>query len=508
MSNIRQLVFWPTIILSILTVFISLFFPKYFLEKVSGLNEIVINVFGPFFSISSLMMFFVCIIIFFSPIGNLIVGGENARPILNRWRLFSITLCTTIATGILFWGTAEPIYHFSSPPVSSNIVAESNEAAVFAMSTLYLHWSFTPYAIYSIPTIIFALAFYNRKSSFSLSSMLFPFYKKNGKGPSIFMSNSVDTLCLFSLVAGMSASLGTGILTLSGGIQNIFGIEKSSILILLICFIIVFSFVLSASTGVMKGIRILSSINVYAFILIAIIFLLFGSLSFIVSISLKGFGDYMVNFFEKSTYNIIHPNDSWANNWTVFFWANWMAWAPISAMFLGKIAKGYKVKEVLFFNWILPSVFSIIWMSIFGATALGTHINGQSNLIVLLNESGYESIVYAIMNLYPYSKYLAGFFIFIVYLSYVTAADSNTEAMGAISVKNFNAENDSAPIFIKIIWGVCIGSIAYIMVNSSGVEGIKMLSNLGGVPALFLLTFVMIGMCIIIVRSYSKDFEL
>jgi choline-glycine betaine transporter len=147
-------------------------------------------------------------------------------------------------------------------------------------------------------------------------------------------------------------------------------------------------------------------------------------------------------------------------------------------------------------------------MSIFGATALGTHINGQSNLIVLLNESGYESIVYAIMNLYPYSKYLACFFIFIVYLSYVTAADSNTEAMGAISVKNFNAENDSAPIFIKIIWGVCIGSIAYIMVNSSGVVGIKMLSNLGGVPALFLLTFVMIGMCIIIVRSYSKDFEL
>ena len=508
MRNIRHQVFWPTILLSLFTVTVSILFPNYFLERVSGLNDTVISVFGPFFSLTSLLMFFVCLIIFFSPVGNLVIGGATAKPILNRWRLFSITLCTTIATGILFWGTAEPIYHFSAPPESSNILAESDDAAVFAMSTLFLHWSLTPYAIYSIPTIVFALAFYNRNSSFSLSSMLFPFYKKNGKGPSVFISNTVDTLCLFSLVAGMSASLGTGILTLSGGLQNIFGIEKSSFLIFLICFVIVFSFVLSASTGVMKGIRILSSINVYAFILIAILFLSFGSISYIFKISVEGLFNYCSNFFEKSLYNVVYPKDNWANNWTVFFWANWMAWAPISAMFLGKIARGYRVREVLFFNWILPSVFSIIWMSIFGATALNTQISGQSDLITLLNESGYESIVYAIMNLYPYSKYLAGFFIFIVYLSYVTAADSNTEAMGAISMTNFNAENDTAPIFIKIIWGICIGTIAYIMVSSSGVEGIKMLSNLGGVPALFLLTLVMIGMCIIIVRSFSKNFDL
>jgi choline-glycine betaine transporter len=185
-----------------------------------------------------------------------------------------------------------------------------------------------------------------------------------------------------------------------------------------------------------------------------------------------------------------------------------MAWAPISAMFLGKIAKGYKVREILFFNWILPSLFSILWMSIFGATALGIQINGQVDLIAILKDSGYESIIYAIMNLYPYSKFLAGFFILIVFLSYVTAADSNTEAMGAISIKNINAENDSAPTFIKIIWGICIGTTAYIMISSSGVEGIKMLSNLGGVPALFLLTLVMIGMIVLIIKSYFNKTEL
>jgi choline-glycine betaine transporter len=507
MNKIRHEVFWPAFVLLFTALIMSILFPEKFLETLSFLNSELLKKFGSSFSIVVLLMVFSCIIIWISPLGNIRIGGEEAIPLLNRWRLFAITLCTTIATGILFWGSAEPIYHFNSPPESSGITGGSEEAAVFAMSTVYLHWTFTPYAIYTLPTIAFALAFYNYNSGFSLASMLFPFMKKDKLGiikPNAKLSSTVDVLCLFALIAGMSASLGTGILTLAGGLNFSLGIEKNQFLLFAICFITVAAFVISASSGLMKGIRILSSINVYAFIAIALFIFLLGPIQGILSISMKGISAYFTGFFEKNLYNVVHPGDSWANNWTVFFWANWMAWAPISAMFLGRISRGYRVRELILFNWIIPALFSMIWMSIFSGTALSFQMDHTSDLTAVLNKDGYESVIYAIMNSYPLKAALSLFFIFIVFLSYVTAADSNTEAMSAMSANNISADSASAPMFLKIIWGILIGATAYIMISAAGIEGIKMLSNLGGLPALLLLTAVTIGMLILSIGSFFK----
>jgi glycine betaine transporter len=507
MNRIRHEVFWPAFLLLFAALVMSILFPENFLETVRLMNTELLKKFGSSFSIVVLLMVFSCIFIWISPLGNVRIGGDMAVPLLNRWRLFAITLCTTIATGILFWGCAEPIYHFNSPPESSGITAGTEDAAVFAMSTVYLHWTFTPYAIYTLPTIAFALAFYNYNSGFNLASMLFPFIKKDNNGlvkPNAQLSSIVDVLCLFALIAGMSASLGTGILTLAGGLNFSLGIEKNQFLLFAICFITVVAFIISASSGLMKGIRILSSINVYAFIMIALFIFFLGPIQGILSISFKGLALYFTGFFEKNLYNVIHPGDPWANSWTVFFWANWMAWAPISAMFLGRISRGYRVRELILIIWIVPSIFSMIWMSIFSGTALSFQMDKTADLTTVLNKDGYESVIYAIMNSYPLKAALSLFFIFIVFLSYVTAADSNTEAMSAMSTKNISADSASAPIFLKIIWGVLIGATAYIMISAAGIEGIKMLSNLGGLPALLLLTAVTIGMLMLSISSFFK----
>jgi glycine betaine transporter len=507
MNKIKHQVFWPAFALLFSALIISVLYPKQFLETVTNLNAQLLKIFGSSFSVVVLIMVFATIIILFSPLGKIRIGGETATPLLNRWRWFAITLCTTIATGILFWGSAEPIYHFNSPPQSSGIEGGTEDAAVFAMSTVYLHWTFTPYAIYTVPTIAFALAFYNYNSGFSLASMLFPFFSKSQNlelKPNKKLSTLVDVICLFALVAGMSASLGTGVLTLAGGLNYALGIEKSQLLIFAICLVTVIAFVISASSGLMKGIRILSSINVYAFIVIALFIFLLGPIQGILSISMKGLGAYFTGFFEKNLFNVVHPGDEWANNWTVFFWAVWMAWAPISAMFLGRISRGYRVRELILFNWIIPALFSMIWMSIFSGTALSFQLDKTADLTSVLNKEGYESVIYAIMNSYPLKAALSLFFIFVVFLSYVTAADSNTEAMSAMSTKNISADSASAPMFLKIIWGVLIGATSYIMISAAGVDGIKMLSNLGGLPALLLLSAVTVGMLKLSISSFLK----
>lgn len=170
-----------------------------------------------------------------------------------------------------------------------------------------------------------------------------------------------------------------------------------------------------------------------------------------------------------------------------------MAWAPVTALFLGKISRGLTVRQFLLFNWVLPSIFGLFWMSIFSNAAIQTHLSGKANLISLIDTAGPESIIYYLIDQMPFASIIVVLFFVSVFISYVTAADSNTEAMGSLSVKGINKDDSDSPTYIKITWGVLIGSISLTMILYSGIDGIKILSNLGGLPSMFLIGVICIG---------------
>lgn len=444
-------------------------------------------------------MLITCIVLIFHPIGKKRIGGQDAKPFLSKWRWFSIVLCTTIATGIIFWGTAEPLFHIDTPPSFSKVQAGSSEAANQSLSYMFLHWTFTPYAIYTIPALMFALAFYNKNRSFSLKSTLFPITPKTGGNK---LAALIDGICLYALVAGMAASLGAGILTLSGGIKNLTNYENQWLL-LVIAALIVAAFTLSAISGLMKGIRILSDINTRIFVLLAIFILVFGPTKSIFDQFINGFVLYLKELPEMSLVSIVHADDPWPKSWTTFYWANWLAWAPITALFLGRLSYGYTVRQFLIFNWMFPALFSLFWMSIFSGTTLHLELEGLG-LTDLLKAQGPESIMYRVFEEFPLQPVIAGLFLLTAFLSYVTAADSNTEAMGGISSTGISPDSPSPPVSIKVIWGITIGAVAYIMINQAGIDGIKMLSNLGGLPSLFLIIAVNIGLIYLLVSKKYK----
>lgn len=463
----------------------------------AAVNDFVIKKFGWLFSAGTTLMLITCIVVYFHPLGKRKIGGEQAQPFLGKWRWFSIVLCTTIATGIIFWGTAEPVYHLLEPPSFKNLEPNSAEAGRHALSTMFLHWSFTPYAIYAIPAVMFALAFYNHKRSFSLKSTLFPFLPEN-RGR--ILGAGIDSICLYALVAGMAASLGAGILTLSGGLESVFGFSPDSLLII-ITVVIVSAFILSAVSGLMRGIRILSDLNIRIFFLLALFVLFAGPTSSILEQAGRAFLSYLKNLPQDSIVSITHPDDPWPQSWTTFYWANWLAWAPITAMFLGRLGYGYTVRQFLTVNWILPSLFGIFWMSVFSGTVIHMQLTEVADLGALIEAAGPESVIYRLFDSLPLSTVLAAVFLFTAFLSYVTAADSNTEAMGGISSTGISPESPAPPVLIKIVWGLTIGIVAYIMVSLAGIDGIKMLSNLGGLPALFLIIAVNISLIYLMFRK-------
>ena len=497
---IRKTVLLPPFILVMLAVLISLFEQERFLSLMTLSNNWIIRTFGWLFSTTAFMMVVICSLIPLTPLNKIRLGGKHAKPRLKRWQWFSIVLCTTIATGILFWGTAEPLYHLRASMEVVGAESQSQEAKLFAMSSLFLHWSFTPYAIYTLVALMFALSYHNQQQPFSLSSILgLPISEHKG----VMLNSIIDAICLFSLVAGMSASLGAGALTLSGGLGYFLGINSTGWIIGGIILLIVICFSLSAISGLLKGIRILSGINFWIFLMIAFFVLYFGPTMEILSLLGTGLMEYGSTFVSKSFLALSARELDWPKEWTVFNWANWMAWAPVTALFLGKIARGYTVREFLIINWIIPSIFSIIWMAIFGGSSIALETSGALALSNSLEENGPESIIYLILETLPWSPFVISIFLLAVFLSYVTAADSNTEAMSNLSTKH----GHESPKAIKLIWGGSIGLMAWVMVSYAGIDGVKMLSNLGGLPILFLLTLVCFRVIRLIFQKKRKTTE-
>jgi choline-glycine betaine transporter len=234
----------------------------------------------------------------------------------------------------------------------------------------------------------------------------------------------------------------------------------------------------------------LSSLNTRIFFLICGFVFVCGPTTWILSIGVEGMGVYLGNFIEKSLFTGAASGDQWPQWWTIFYWANWLAWAPITALFLGKISRGYTVREFLVINMMLPALFACVWMSIFSGTALSMDMNGDGLLNKALQATGAESVVYAMLDNLPLAGITAAVFIFVSFLSYVTAADSNTEAMSNLCSEDCEAslsgdtQAHGASLKLKLIWGGTIGFVAWVMTSFAGVDGIKMMSNLGGLPAL------------------------
>ncbi|MDA8563190.1 BCCT family transporter [Mariniblastus sp.] len=518
-SKLNHVVFWPPFLLLIAAVVLNFTNQQWFSSVTNAANRWVLNHFGFFFLAVGATCLILCLVVCVSPFGGVRLGGKDAKPLLKMWNWFAITVCTTIAVGILLWSTSEPIMHLMSPPASKQMEPGGQAAAKFAMETMYLHWTFTPYAIYAVASLMFAFTYYNMRKPYCLGSPIAPLI---GDSLARKSGNLIDAICLYSLVAGMAASLGSGILVLADGIHQLIPDvdSKSAVVRAIIAAVIIATFIVSSATGLMKGIRILSSINTYALMALAVFVLVFGPTAFILSFGFETFSSFLLNFFSINLFTFTDflapqqldadgtPVAAWTTQWTIFYWAVWMAWTPITACFLGSIAYGRTVREFMLVNFLLPALFGAAWMAIFSGSALHLEMESDAGFATLLEPDAAgktypERVAYALFGYLPLTIGLVIFYVVSSFICFVTSADSNTTAMAAISSSGITPENSEGGLAVKIAWGITVGLVAWVMITFADIEGIKIISTLGGFPAAILLVLVL-GSLVKVLFNYKE----
>jgi glycine betaine transporter len=515
-KKMRWGVFLPSFVIVIAILVLNLTNYDLFLTTMDlVINWILIN-FSWLFNTTVLFALAIVLIVYFSPIKDVRFGGSKCKPMLRYSNFVWIVLCTIMGSGLMLWACAEPIYHMYSPPANVTSGPLSGEAILWAMENIFLEWTFSPMAIYALPTVLFAFVFYNMRKPFAIGSMLSPVLMREGTlddSRTKKVTPIVDSFCLLSLCMGMAASLGTGILLATGGLNKITNgtLTSSTTTLIISAIAIVAAFVISASSGLMRGIRILSNINAYIYFLLGFFVFLFGPTIYLLDLCVESFGTYLSDFFKISLWTSAAWGDGWSRWWPTFYWCTWLAWMPVSAAFLGRIAKGYTVRETLNVVFIIPSVFSIVWITIFSGTAINFELAGQG-LYEAMQSGGVAAATYTMLDKLPLSMILIPLFLFTAILSYVTSADSNTSAIAGLCTEGLTTEDTESPIILKVVWGLTIGALSLIMLLSYDIEGVKMLSYLGGLPVVFLMILFMVGMVRIMRNpkkydTYSEDYD-
>ncbi len=499
-NKIRPLVFFPAFTLLVLAIALNFVNPEVFLNVTTAAKDFMTIQCGWLFSLAGVACLIVVILAYFSPLGNVTVGGNNAKPLLNRNSWFAVTLTTTIASGIMFWGTAEPIWHIAYPP--QGIEPMSSEAAKFAMETLFLHWTFIPYAFYTVPTLVFAFAYYNMKKPFSVGSQISPIL---GDVNQKKFDRWVDAIILFAIGTGIASSFATSVMNMGGGINALTGINNDKTVWIIVTIATTALFTLASGSGLFKGIKFLAKFNVYLYYVIIAALVILGPTVYMFSLGTEAFGGFLSGIFDKALFTGAAASDSWATGWTTFYWTNWMAWAPVTAVFLARISYGYKIKEVITMNFFIPAGFGAVWMTIVGGTAINFHMTGKVDLLTIMNEQGSGAAGYAVLNELPFAGLLMVIYLIAVVVSFATATDSTTNAMSSICTTGITEADQEAPLYLKVLWGGIIGTIAVIFLATFGVDGIKMLSYLGGFPALILGVLSLISLIFIMRRPEKFD---
>lgn len=485
--------------ISLITVFLVSFFgiaaPKTFGMFANKAFRFLTEKFGWFYLVSMFIFVLFMVYLTFSKYGDIKLGADNSKPDYNYLSWFSMLFSAGMGIGLVFWGVAEPLNHYIAP--MAGIPSGTAESANFAMSSSFVHWGIHPWASYAVIALPLAYMQFRKKEPALISSIFIPLLGRDRvEGP---IGKSIDVFAIFATVAGVSTSLGLGVLQINSGLNYLFGVPINNFMNALIITVVTVLFMISALSGLNRGILILSNSNVLiGFILMTLTFIL-GPTIPIINSFVNGVGNYLSGFIKESL--AINPfgANEWISSWRIFYWAWWVAWAPSVGSFIARISRGRTIKEFILGVTIVPALGSFAWFSVFGTTgmSLGPEIAAQAAEVT-------ETALFVVMEHVPLGSLISFVTIILIGTFFITSADSATFVLGMMSSNG--SQNPSNRI--KIVWGIVQSVMAFSLMLAGGLEVLQTGSIVAAFPFVFVMLFAMLSfMKILKTEDVNQEIE-
>ncbi|WP_138416094.1 glycine betaine uptake BCCT transporter [Aquibacillus sediminis] len=482
-------VFWISAAVALAAVIFGVSAPDSFEQVTGNIQSFLSTSFGWYYLILVSVIVIFCVFLIFSPVGAITLGKAGEKPEYSTPSWFGMLFSAGMGIGLVFWGAAEPLSHYMVPPTADS---GTDEAVKEAMRHSFFHWGIHAWAIYALVAMTLAYFQFRHGKSGLISATLTPVLGKKADGP---IGTIIDVLAVFATIVGVATTLGLGAAQINGGLTYLFGIPNNFTVQVVIVSVVTVLFMISAWSGLSKGIKILSNTNmVLAVALLAIVFIA-GPTILILNMFTDSLGGYIQNVIRMS-FRIAPLSDGhreWINDWTIFYWAWWISWSPFVGIFIARVSRGRTIREFLIGVLLLPALVSFFWFAVFGTSA----IEVQNLVNVDIAQLASEEVLFAVFNELPMSTFTTIIALTLIGTFFITSADSATFVLGMQTTYG----SLTPPHRVKLTWGVIQSAIALILLYSGGLEALQNAL----IVAAFPFSFIIILMMISLHRSLTKE---
>ncbi|MEB8126449.1 BCCT family transporter [Staphylococcus succinus] len=487
-------VFIYSAIIVAIVVLIGAVLPEQFDTITNGIKLWITDKLGWYYLILTTFIVFFCIFLIFSPIGKLKLGKPNDKPEFNTVSWFAMLFSAGMGIGLVFYGAAEPMADFAAPPTAD---PKTTAAYTEALRSTFFHWGFHAWAIYGVVALALAYSQFRKGEPGLISRTLRPILGNKVEGP---IGTIIDVLAVFATVVGVAVSLGMGALQINGGLNYLFGIPNNVWVQAVIIIVVTILFIMSAWSGLSKGIQYLSNLNITLGAILMIAVLIIGPTILILNMMTSSAGSllnsFLLNSFDTAAQN--PQKREWMSSWTLYYWGWWLSWSPFVGIFIARVSKGRSIREFIAGVLLVPAIVSFVWFSVFGVLGIET---GKKNP-ELFNMTA-ETQLFGVFNEIPMGMVLSIVALVLIASFFITSADSATFVLGMqTSYGSLEPSN-----FVKVTWGIAQSLIAFVLLFAGGGDGAKALNAIQSAAIISALpfSFVVIMMMISFYKDANKE---
>lgn len=469
--------------------------PEIFGALTKGVFNFLIKYLGWWYMLTMTGFVLFCLYLALSRYGQLKLGGPDDKPEFSTTAWFGMLFGAGMGIGLVFYGVAEPLYHFSTPPFGAE--PGSAQAAKDAIRASFFHWCLHPWASFAVIALCMGYFQFRKGAPGLVSSLLLPILGPKGNNSNL--GRAVDILTVFATAAGMATSIGLATLQVNSGLKYVFGLPQAVSVQLAILAVIGVIYTLVTISGIDKGIKFLGNLNLFLACLMAGLLFLLGPTLTIIETMVTGIGSYFQNFiiesFDVSPYGGDYKG--WIGSWTIFYWAWWIAWAPFVGSFIARISRGRTVRQFVVGVLLVPGLCCMAWFSIFGGTALNLQITGAADLATVV-KNDLSAGVFVLYEHIPFGGLMSVAMMMLIGTFLITSANASTFVCAM-----YSTQGDLNPPKKRMgIWGVLQAAFAFVLLLTGGLAALQTASITAAGP----FSIIMVLACWCLIKALREDF--